>query len=166
LSLSRYFQDIENVDGVLYMCNINSIDKIQAEMTHGLRQRVLRPNGEIDDCVFSGDQDLETIHFGAYKDTLLIGVASIYREQQSKTKNPLGWRIRGMATDPSVRGQGYGQLLVQACIELAKERKAEELWCNARLSAIGFYQKLGFEILGDEFELPTIGPHYRITLYF
>lgn len=33
------------------------------------------------------------------------------------------------------------------------------LWCNARLTAVGFYQRGGFETLGEPWEEPLIGPH-------
>jgi ribosomal protein S18 acetylase RimI-like enzyme len=42
---------------------------------------------------------------------------------------------------------------------LLKERGVSYLWCNARTSAIGFYEKLGMKVISEEFEIPVIGPH-------
>jgi hypothetical protein len=36
------------------------------------------------------------------------------------------------------------------------------IWCNARTSAVGFYSKLSWEIAGAEFDIPDVGPHFRM----
>ena len=33
------------------------------------------------------------------------------------------------------------------------------LWCNARLAAVGFYERAGMVTTGDVWEEPVIGPH-------
>jgi hypothetical protein len=35
-------------------------------------------------------------------------------------------------------------------------------WCNARAGSFGFYERFGFRRDGEPFELPDIGPHYRM----
>ena len=40
------------------------------------------------------------------------------------------------------------------------------VWCNARTPARGFYERYGFVAEGEEFELPDIGPHFRMSLAF
>ncbi len=64
-----------------------------------------------------------------------------------------------MATEPDVRGAGFGAALVAACIEHAAAHRGGELWCNARMAAVGFYRRMGFEVVGDEFEIAGIGAH-------
>ena len=64
-----------------------------------------------------------------------------------------------MATEPDVRGAGFGAALVAACIEHAAASGGGEVWCNARMGAVGFYRRAGFDVVGDEFEIPAIGPH-------
>jgi predicted GNAT family N-acyltransferase len=44
---------------------------------------------------------------------------------------------------------------------VARDRGYKKLSMHARKSAIGFYQKLGYEIVGEEFEEVTI-PHYEM----
>ena len=148
------------------MLETKNVTKISTEMTYELRQSILRPNGTIEDCKFPGDNDANSTHFGAYQNENLVGIASLYRELLPEQEQLAGWRIRGMATHPSVRGKRYGLLLLQYCITSAKKNEADVLWCNARSSAVGFYQELDFESIGDEFDIPTIGLHYRMALYF
>jgi hypothetical protein len=33
------------------------------------------------------------------------------------------------------------------------------LWCNARLAAVGFYERAGMVTTGEIWEEPVIGPH-------
>ena len=87
-----------------------------------------------------------------------MGIASLYRESRPGGP-PGGWRLRGMATDADVRGAGFGAALVAACIEHVAAAAGAELWCNARMAAVGFYERAGFRVVSDEFQVPGIGPH-------
>ena len=87
-----------------------------------------------------------------------MGIASLYREARPGGPEG-GWRIRGMATEPDVRGEGFGAALVVACVEHVAARGGGELWCNARLGAVGFYRGAGFVVAGEEFDIPGIGTH-------
>ena len=64
-----------------------------------------------------------------------------------------------MATEPDVRGAGYGAALVAACVEHAAASGGGELWCNARRGAVGFYRRMGFDVVSDEFDIAGIGAH-------
>ena len=69
---------------------------------------------------------------------------------------------RGMATEPSKQGKGYGKMVLKGVIDyLTKETQSEILWCNARTTAFEFYEKMGFTIVGDEFDIPNLGPHKK-----
>ncbi len=102
---------------------------------------------------------------GAFDGDRLVGIASLYREGRDGPVNPVkgplgpGWRLRGMATDDAVRGAGFGGALLAACIEHVAAAGGGELWCNARMVAVGFYRRAGFEIVSDEFDVPGIGAH-------
>ncbi len=135
------------------------IRRISAEEVRALRQTVLRPGQGPESCVYPGDDLPDTVHLGAFDDAgRLVGVASLYRED--RTGGPAGgWRLRGMATDPDVRGAGYGAAVLAASISHAGAVGGSELWCNARMPAVGFYRRAGFEVVSDEFEVEGIGPH-------
>jgi ribosomal protein S18 acetylase RimI-like enzyme len=59
-----------------------------------------------------------------------------------------------------LQGSGLGRAVLTECIEHVRSAGAEVLWCNARLGALGFYERLGFATVGDEFDIAGIGPHY------
>ncbi|MDQ4067866.1 MAG: GNAT family N-acetyltransferase [Actinomycetota bacterium] len=98
------------------------------------------------------------MHFGAFDGDRLVGIVSLYREPRPGGARR-GWRVRGMATEPNVRGAGFGTALLAACIEHVASSGGGEVWCNARLPAVGFYRRAGFDVVSDEFEIPGIGPH-------
>tara|TARA_B100001248_G_scaffold262731_1_gene261827 strand:- start:7378 stop:7803 length:426 start_codon:yes stop_codon:yes gene_type:complete len=138
---------------------MKKIEFIPYQQTIPLRHQILRPHQSIDECIYPGDKDPSSVHLGAYSAKDLVGIVSLYRED----KLACGWRLRGMATAESVRGQGYGKDLVEACIDFVSKEEVRGIWCNARTPACAFYEKLGFSKHGAEFEIQGIGPHYIMT---
>jgi predicted GNAT family N-acyltransferase len=49
------------------------------------------------------------------------------------------------------RGRGVGEALLQALLDLARERRYSQVELHAQVDAIGFYEKFGFEPVGDEY---------------
>lgn len=136
------------------------IQQITAEQTRILRQRILRPHQTPEQCHYECDDHPQTFHLGAFADGELIAISSFLYQPQEKLPEPDSqYRIRGMATLLDYRGQGIGRALLDAGLERIAKRSAKLIWCNARESAFGFYEKAGFETLGELFDLPGIGPH-------
>lgn len=131
------------------------IRPITAEQTRPLRQAVLRPHQQARELVYHGDDAPDTLHVGAFSGDQLVGVASVYREG-----DPGAWRLRGMAVTPALQRTGIGTALLDACIAHVKSHGGTRMWFNARTSAVAFYRRYGFQIQGEEFVLPDIGPHY------
>jgi GNAT superfamily N-acetyltransferase len=129
-----------------------------------LRHAVLRPGRPVGTASFPGDELSSTKHFGAFQNGQLLCIASLFEAELPEEPGRAGLQLRGMATDAAVQGTGLGRALVLACAEFTRKRGAQLLWCNARVSASGFYSKLGFEIVGSEFHIADVGPHYRMKL--
>ena len=141
------------------------IRAISAAETITVRWPVLRAGFPRETAIFDGDDAQGTLHFGAFDGETLVGVASIYlaifpaQPEVSRTM-----QLRGMATLQEVRGTGFGKALLDACVAAAREKNAALIWCNARTSAAKFYAQHGWQIVGDEFDIPTVGPHFRMCL--
>jgi len=133
------------------------IRRITAEEVRPLRHLVLRPGQAFEDTLYPGDD--AGVHLGAFDgDGRVVGIASLYREDRAG--GPAGgWRLRGMATDPGVRGAGFGAAVLAASIDHVAAEGGTEVWCNARLPAVGFYRRAGFDVVSDEFDVEGIGPH-------
>jgi len=120
-----------------------------------LRAQVLRPGRPAETAVFDGDSDPETIHLGAFTDDgRCVAVTTLVRNK--------GLQLRGMAVALEMRGRGVGAALLHAAHDAAAEAGFDSLWCNARQSAAGFYERHGWVIESDEFDVPGIGPHYTM----
>ena len=141
--------------------NLN-VEIISASETIDLRSRVLRPGLPTELSVFEGDQDPSTIHLGlrdsltnkiVCNGTLMINVCSYFPEFQN------AYRLRGMATDPAFQQKGLGKILITAAENLLKQKQIPFFWFNARQSAFGFYEKCGYQMIGELFDIPTVGAH-------
>ena len=143
------------------------IREISAEQARPVRQRVLRPHQRPEQLVYPGDDDGDTFHLGAYEGEELLAILSMYRHAQPPTDpfgEPRAWRIRGMASVPEARGTGLGRRLVELARDRVWSESSDPIWCNARQVAFGFYEKLGFTIVGGVFEIEEIGPHAVMVL--
>ena len=139
---------------------------IAPEQTHHLRSVVLRPGMPLEECVFLNDDAPATIHVGAIENGRVVGIASFYHEamplefEKTGFANARAWRLRGMAVEPMRQGQGIGLKVLQFGIAEIARRGGSLLWCNARTVAMGFYRIAGFEVRGEEFDIPGVGPHF------
>lgn len=140
------------------------IKKITGDEVLDIRNKVLRNSRlSLDECRFPNDDVPGNFHLGAYAGEVLVCIASFHLQNYGDYTGA-GWQLRGMATLPAYQGQGWGQKLVQQAIEILEQQAAGYVWCNARKAAVNFYEKLGFAIVSDEFEVPGIGPHYVMYL--
>jgi GNAT superfamily N-acetyltransferase len=68
-------------------------------------------------------------------------------------------RLRQMAVPSGMQGKGIGRALMVFCENVARDRGYKRLIMHARKTALGFYEKLGYHVSGEEFVEVTI-PHY------
>lgn len=136
------------------------IRQIEAEDTFSVRQPVLRPGKPIESCHFDGDNLGTTAHFGLSENEELVGVVSVYKTNYPNCTIERQFQMRGMAVLKEHQGLGFGLELVKKAEHYIKEKKGNLIWFNARETAVPFYQKLGYKIKGDPFEIEGIGTHF------
>ncbi|HEX6388250.1 MAG TPA: GNAT family N-acetyltransferase [Solirubrobacteraceae bacterium] len=129
---------------------------IPIEQTRPLRHAVLRPHQDIGDL---GTHETEGAYaVGAFQDDELVAVGFVAPDGRG------GWRVRGMATAPQARGRGAGAAVLQALVDHARDQGATHVWANVRTPARTLYERAGFTVVSEEFELPEIGPHVVMEL--
>ncbi len=136
------------------------IRKITATETYPLRHKILRQNEPIEKCVYPYDTADSTVHFGLFENNVLIGIISVFETSKDVFTVKKQFQIRGMAILENQQKKGYGAALVQHAISHLQKENNFLIWFNARIIALGFYEKLGFEKIGTEFEIVPIGMHY------
>lgn len=70
-------------------------------------------------------------------------------------------RLRQMAVLSGLQGKGVGRVLMQFAENIARDRGYQKLVMHSRKTAIGFYEKLGYRIIGEEFTEVTL-PHFEM----
>lgn len=125
--------------------------------TRRLRQAVLRPHQTLEDLATHEPDDALAV--GAFEGEHLMAVGFV-----GPDGGPNAWRVRGMATREEARGRGAGSAILAALVQHAVDRGATRVWCNARIRARSLYERAGFRIVSEQFEIPEIGPHYVMEL--
>jgi predicted GNAT family N-acyltransferase len=133
--------------------------RINSSDTHHIRKLLLRSEYPKKECVFEHDDDDLSFHLGGFQEGKLVSIASFYFERHNHFQPENQFRLRGMATLAEYQKQGMGSALLRTAFPMIKQNQAELLWCNARVAAQPFYQKLGFEIHGEQFEIEGVGTH-------
>ena len=68
-------------------------------------------------------------------------------------------RLRQMAVLSGLQGKGVGRAILQFAENIVRDRGYKKMVMHARKTAIGFYEKLGYTIMSEEFIEVSI-PHY------
>ena len=118
-----------------------------------LRNNILRKPLGLD---FSQDE-LETeknhMHMAAFEDDQMLGCCMLVQENDETV------RLRQMAVMNDLQGKGIGRALMQFAENLARDRGYKKISMHARKNAAGFYEKMGYKKVGEEFTEITI-QHY------
>jgi predicted GNAT family N-acyltransferase len=92
------------------------------------------------------------ILIGAFEEDDILGCCMLIQE------NPSTVRLRQMAVYNEKQGKGIGRALMNFAENVARDRGYKLLNMHARKNAIGFYEKMGYQVTSEEFLEVTI-PH-------
>jgi GNAT superfamily N-acetyltransferase len=124
-----------------------------------LRRAVLRPGQPMEAACFDADGDATTRHFGAFvlasgENVCCVSCMRVPRQGAD------AWQVRGMATRGDLLRRGIGHALLSfAVAALRAEDGPRLLWCNARTTALDFWEHEGWTVASDVFDIPGVGPH-------
>lgn len=101
------------------------------------------------------EKEKEEILIGAFEEEKMLGCCMLIKE------DPASVRLRQMAVLNNLQGKGIGRALMQFAENIARDRGFQKITMHARKTAVGFYEKLGYRVSGQEFEEVTI-PHFTM----
>ena len=128
-----------------------------------LRHVILRNGLPRDEAIFKGDELPTSRHFAAFRGDEAVACATFHRNEYEGRP---ALQLRGMATSSEFRGAGAGaRVLEYAEAVVLHDFPGHVLWCNARTPALWFYERHGWRSVSEVFEIPTAGPHRRMTKY-
>lgn len=101
------------------------------------------------------ENEKENLLVGAYEDDQMLGCCMLVKEEEDTV------RLRQMAVLNDLQGKGVGRVLMQFAENLARDRGYKKITMHARKNSIGFYEKMGYKKIGNEFHEITI-PHFMM----
>lgn len=121
-----------------------------------LRYEVLRrPLG----LEFTAEQlagEWDNIHIAAFNESgRMVGYLNLTAVNDAEVK------MRQVAVADSEQGKGIGSAMVAYSEMLAKQLNYKLITLHSRKVAVPFYLRLGYEIIGDQFEEVSI-PHFKM----
>lgn len=134
---------------------------VDADQVRPLRHAVLRAGRPLEESVYPEDELPDTLHLAALADDGSVRACGTFFPEPYQGR--AAWRLRGMASDPRVRGKGFAGALLAVALDRLRRGGVTVVWCNARTSALPFYRRFGFAAVGEEFEVVGV-PHYVAVL--
>jgi len=99
------------------------------------------------------DEDADSVHV----------LARLNRDPVGTGRLNAAGKIGRIAVLAGQRGRGIGTLILRRLLEEARRLGIREPYLHAQVQAMPFYEKLGFERRGGEFDEAGI-PHVRMSL--
>lgn len=101
------------------------------------------------------EKEADDILLGCIEDDKLEACCLLTKEDEKTV------RLRQMAVSAVLQGKGIGRSLMRFAENVALDAGYTKLAMHARKTATGFYEKLGYRVVGEEFNEVTI-PHYTM----
>jgi ribosomal protein S18 acetylase RimI-like enzyme len=89
----------------------------------------------------------------AFEEERMLGCCMLVEEKPGTV------RLRQMAVLNDLQGKGIGRALMSFAENIARDRGYKNITMHARKHAIGFYEKMGYCVSGNEFTEVTL-PHF------
>lgn len=99
------------------------------------------------------DDEKNDILIGAFEEEKMLGCCLL----TALDKHCL--RLRQMAVQNNLQGKGIGAAMMNFAENVARDAGYKKIVMHARKTAIGFYEKLGYKVSGNEFLEISI-PHF------
>jgi len=99
------------------------------------------------------EKEKDNMLIGAFDDDDILGCCMLVEQ------DPTTVRLRQMAVLNDLQGKGIGKALTIFAENIARDHGYKIMNMHARKNVVGFYEKMGYKVIGDEFIEITI-PHY------
>lgn len=99
------------------------------------------------------EKEKDDILIGAFDEDEMLACCMLTKADNNSL------RLRQMAVQNNQQGKGIGASMMNFAEILTRDKGYKKIIMHARETAIGFYEKLGYQVVGDRFTEVTI-PHY------
>ncbi len=120
-----------------------------------MRLAILRKPLGLDFSAEELAREKEDILIGCFEEEKLEGCCMLTKIAPQTVK------LRQMAVTSGLQGKGIGRVLLNFAENVARDKGYRKMTMHARKNALGFYEKLGYKVVGDEFIEVTL-PHFAM----
>ncbi|HEY8657700.1 MAG TPA: GNAT family N-acetyltransferase [Hanamia sp.] len=110
-----------------------------------LRNEILRKPLNLSFLKDELDKEKNDILIGVFDEDKILGCCLLTIVDKTSV------RLRQMAVQNNLQGKGIGASMMNYAENIARDRGFKKLIMHARKTAIGFYEKLGYKVTGNEF---------------
>jgi len=124
------------------------------QMTH-LRNEILRKPLRLHFAKEELEREKNDILIGAFEEDKMLGCCLLTPIDKDNV------RLRQMAVQNNLQGKGIGASLMNFAENIARDKGYKKMVMHARKTAVGFYEKFGYNVVGHEFVEVSI-PHFTM----
>lgn len=116
------------------------------EAALSLRYRLFFQEHDLPWSILFDDKEATSTHLALIDGENLVAYGRLSSDAD------MNFQISQMVVDPKHQGRGYGTEVLERLIALTREMHGNSIFLNARISAIAFYEKMGFIAFGEPFK--------------
>ena len=137
------------------------VEEVPTDEVLVLRMAVLRDGTPSQDPRYADDDTEGSVNLGIRESGILVACSTWLPHSWPLDQSAPATQLRGMAVAKHLQSKGLGNILLQAGITRAKALESTYVWARARDRALYFYERNGFETIGDQFidEASGLGHH-------
>ncbi|MGC2485482.1 MAG: GNAT family N-acetyltransferase [Acidimicrobiales bacterium] len=141
------------------------VERVEPSRLYELRRRVLRNNDPSVSVEEPRDHDPDSRHYAGLLGERVVASASFYPVAAPVRPELASYQLRFMAVDADEQGHGYGARLLAAAEDSLRATGAQQLWANARDTALGFYESTGWTIVENSAHVSAVTnlAHHQIA---
>jgi len=99
------------------------------------------------------ESEKENLLIAAFEDERILGCCMLVEMRPDMV------RLRQMAVLNDLQGKGIGRAIMHFAENIARDRGYRTISMHARKNVVGFYERMDYKVIGNEFIEITI-PHY------
>src|SRR5438874_9904265 len=127
----------------LKVISFSIADTAHSDIAFEIRRQVFVDEQHVSREEEYDDHENESTHYLVYTNDIPVGTAR-WR------KTPLGIKLERFAVLKEFRNSGAGTFILEKVLDDVASG-GEQIYLHAQITAVNFYLKAGFEIVGDEF---------------
>ncbi|KAJ86868.1 GNAT family N-acetyltransferase [Enterococcus faecalis] len=121
-----------------------------------LRQRVFVAEQGVPEEMEIDEYEAHCIHFVLYTNHVAVATCRLLPLENGVMK------LQRIAVEKAYRGADYGRVIMEAAENFAKEQGYHKITLGAQVTAVGFYERLGYQKTGAPFMDAGI-EHYEMN---